>query len=128
MVMRDRQRFRQLGLTPQMNPATAININGIHSVGLNTSTTPITTIVSGLGPGEMVTFFSLGGPVTFATGGNIDLMGAPSVTLSGTIIFIRTDLGGPLWKPVGQWGPSATVPAAALDSSHESSLVARLGH
>jgi hypothetical protein len=104
------------GVTPQMNPATAININGIHSVGLNASTTPITTIISGLGPGEMVTFFTLGGPVTFAAGGNIDLMGAPMVTLTGTITFVRTDLGGPLWKPVAQWSPPATVPAAALNS------------
>jgi hypothetical protein len=100
------------GLTLQATPATAMNINGIHSVGLNPSMTPITIIQSGLGPGEMVTFFTLGGPVTFAAGGNIDLMGAPLITFTGTITFVRTDLGGPLWKVVSQWSPPATTVAA----------------
>jgi hypothetical protein len=91
------------GLTPQISPATSINIVGVHSVGLNPSSTPITTIQSSLGPGEMVTFFTLGGPVTFSAGGNIDLMGASSVTINGTMTFVRVDLGGLLWKPVSQY-------------------------
>jgi hypothetical protein len=93
------------GITTQMSPATSINIRGVHSVGLNPSTTPITTIQSSLGPGEMVTFFTFAGPVTFGPGGNIDLMGKTSITVNGTITFVRTDLGGPLWKPVAQWSP-----------------------
>jgi hypothetical protein len=103
------------GMSTQMSPATTINIQGIHSIGLNSSLTPITTVQSGLGPGEMVTFFTLGGPVTFATGGNIDLMGMPSLTVNGTITLVRTDLGGPLWKVVSQWNavPSSAPAATA---------------
>jgi hypothetical protein len=93
------------GLTTQLSPATSINIRGVHSIGLNPSSTPITTIQSGLGPGEMVTFFTLGGPVTFGPGGNIDLMGASTLTVDGTITFVRSDLGGVFWKPVSQWSP-----------------------
>jgi hypothetical protein len=93
------------GITTQMTPATSIHIRGVHSIGLNPSSTPITTIQSGLGPGEMVTFFTLGGPVTFGAGGNIDLMGMSALTVNGTITFIRSDLGGLAWKPVSQWSP-----------------------
>jgi hypothetical protein len=100
------------GITTQVLPANSINILGVHSIGLNASSTPITTIQSGLGPGEMVTFFSLGGPVTFGSGGNIDLMGMSTLTVDGTITFVRTDLGGVLWKPVSQWSPTASVPTA----------------
>jgi hypothetical protein len=107
------------GITPQITPATSININGVHSVGLNTSTTPIVTIQSGLGPGEMVTFFTLGGPVTFAAGGNVDLMGANSITLTGTITFVRVDLGGPLWKPVAQWTPPSAPGVKTAQFGHE---------
>jgi hypothetical protein len=99
------------GITTQINPATSINALGVHSIGLNPSTTPIMTIQSGLGPGETVTFYTLGGPVTFAAGGNIDLMGAPSVVVNGSITFIRSDLGGSSWKPVSQWTPPAPSPA-----------------
>ena len=100
------------GISTQVAPASTINIRGVHSVGLNTSATPITTIQSGLGPGEMVTFFTLGGPVTFGPGGNIDLMGMNSLTVNGTITFVRSDLGGSYWKPVSQWSPNAASPAA----------------
>jgi hypothetical protein len=95
------------GMSTQMSPAATINIQGVHSIGLNPSTTPITTIQSGLGPGEMVTFFTLSGPVTFGAGGNIDLMGMGQLTVSGTITFVRTDLGGLAWKPVSQWSPTS---------------------
>jgi hypothetical protein len=54
----------------------------------------------------------LGGPVTFGSGGNIDLMGMSTLTVDGTITFVRTDLGGVLWKPVSQWSPTASVPTA----------------
>jgi hypothetical protein len=100
------------GITTQMSPATSINIRGVHSIGLNPSPTPITTIQSALGPGEMVTFFVLGGSVTFGTGGNIDLMGMSSLTVNGTITLVRSDLGGSLWKVVSQWSPNVGVATA----------------
>jgi hypothetical protein len=104
------------GVTFQLSPATSINALGAHSVGLNPSATPITTIQSGLGPGETITFFTLAGSVTFAAGGNIDLMGASSIAVNGTITFIRSDLGGSLWKPVSQWSPPASTANAAVQS------------
>jgi hypothetical protein len=97
-------------LTTQMSPAAAIDIQGVHSIGLNPSPTAISTIHSGLGPGETVTFFTLGGPVTFQAGGNIDLMGQKTLTLAGTITLARVDLGGLKWIVVSQWSP--TVPPA----------------
>jgi hypothetical protein len=90
------------GITTQLAPAAAINIGGVHSVGLNPSATPITTIQSSLGPGEMVTFFTLNGSATFAAGGNIDLMGLQQVQVNGSITFVRNDLNGG-WTPVSQW-------------------------
>jgi hypothetical protein len=101
------------GITFQLTPATTTNTLGAHSVGLNPSVTPITTIQSGLGPGEMITFFTLGGAVTFAAGGNIDLMGTSSIVVNGSITFVRSDLGNPLWKPVSQWTPPASTPPVA---------------
>jgi hypothetical protein len=103
------------GLTTQMSPATTINILGVHTIGLNPSATPITTINSGLGPGEMVTFFVLGsGSVTFHSGGNIDLAGMMSLPVTGTVTMVRSDLGGLLWKIVSQWNPTLppTTPTA----------------
>jgi hypothetical protein len=114
------------GLTTQLSPATTINVRGVHSIGLNSSPTSIATINSQLGPGEMVTFFSLGGPVTFQAGGNIDLMGMTSLTVTGTITLVRTDLGGLFWKIVSQWSPTlppAPTPAVAqeiIGAQHES--------
>jgi hypothetical protein len=119
------------GITGQQSPAATINIRGVHSMGLNPSSTPITTIQSALGPGEMVTFFTLGGPVTFGAGGNIDLMGMSTLTLTGTITFVRSDLGGSLWKPVSQWAapaspPSPTAQAQKSDALHpQAHLVSR---
>jgi hypothetical protein len=103
------------GITMQMNPAASINIGGVHSVGLNASTTPITTIQSSLGPGEMATFFTWYGPVTFSSGGNIYLMGQNTLTVNGSITFVRNDLLGNLqWIPVSQW--SATAAASTAQS------------
>jgi hypothetical protein len=95
-------------ITTQMNPAASINIGGVHTVGLNPSTTPITTIQSSLGPGEMATLFTFAGPVTFASGGNINLMGQLSLVINGSITLVRNDLlGGLQWTPVAQWNTSA---------------------
>jgi hypothetical protein len=101
------------GISSQMSPATVIDIQGVHSIGLNSSPTPITTINSGLGPGEMVTFFTLGGQVIFQAGGNIDLMGMTTLPVTGTITMIRTDLGGQIWKIVSQWTPTFPAPPPA---------------
>ena len=97
------------GITTQVAPASSINIQGVHSIGLNSSTTPITTIQSSLGPGEMVTFFTFVGPVTFGSGGNINLMGFNTLTVNGSITFVRNDLlGGLQWIPVAQWSPNSS--------------------
>jgi hypothetical protein len=97
------------GITTQTNPAASINIQGAHSIGLNPSSTPITTIQSSLGPGEMVTFFTMAGAVTFGSGGNINLMGMSTLIVNGTITFVGSDLGGLMWEPVSQWTPNAAV-------------------
>jgi hypothetical protein len=95
------------GITTQLSPATIINIQGVHTIGLNPSSTPITTIRSTLGPGEMVTFFTFAGPATFSSGGNVNLTG--SVTVNGSITFVRNDLqGGLQWTPVSQWNQPTT--------------------
>ena len=97
------------GITTQLAPAPSINIQGAHSIGLNPSSTPITTIQSSLGPGEMVTLFTFAGSVVFGAGGNINLMGLGTLTVNGSITFIRNDLtGGLLWTPVSQWSPPAS--------------------
>jgi hypothetical protein len=103
------------GITTHLSPATSINIQGVHSIALNSSSTPITTIQSSLGPGEMVTFSTFIGPVTFASGGNIDLMGLKTLTVNGSITFVRNDLLGVSrqWTPVSQWSPSPAGLAAA---------------
>jgi hypothetical protein len=101
------------GVSAQLVPAPSINIRSAHTVGLASSTTAITTIQSALGPGETVTFFALGGPVVFGSGGNLNLMGAATITITGSITFMVSDLGGSSsWIPVSQWNPSsARVPA-----------------
>jgi hypothetical protein len=92
-------------ITAQITPAATLDIRGIHTIGLNPSPTPIKTLQSSLGPGETVTFYALKGSVVFAHGGNIDLMGIPSLTVSGSITFIRTDLGPASWRIFSQWTP-----------------------
>ena len=98
------------GITTQISPAATMDIGGAHTVGLNPSSTTITTIQSSLGPGEMVTFFLLAGTATFGTGGNISLPGTSSVVVSGSITFVRNDLTGAnaAWTPVAQWTPTAS--------------------
>ena len=92
------------GITAQVTPNSSINIGGAHTIGLSTSTAVISTIQSSLGAGETATFFTLNGPVTFSTGGNINLMGPRIVTVNGSITFMVSDLGAsPSWIPVSQW-------------------------
>jgi hypothetical protein len=98
------------GITTQITAATTINTHGVHSVGLNPSATPITTIQSTLGPGETVTLYTLSGTATLAPGGNINLMGQTSLTIDGTVTLVRTDLGGPFWVVVSQWTPTLPPP------------------
>ena len=93
------------GITTQLSPATVINIQGAHTIGLNPSATPITTIRSTLGPGEMATFFTFAGPVTFSPGGNINL--TATVTVNGSMTFVWNDLSSQ-WIPVSQWNQPAT--------------------
>ena len=92
------------GITAQVTSNSSINIGGAHTIGLSTSTAVISTIQSSLGTGETATFFTLDGPVTFSTGGNINLMGPRIVTVNGSITFMVSDLGAsPSWIPVSQW-------------------------
>ncbi len=108
------------GITSRLSPEASINIGGAHSVALTTSTTTIKTIQSSLGAGEMVTFFTINGPVTFGGGGNIKLMGSALLTFNGSITFAITDLGPtPSWVPVSQF--RATQTAFSPQKSHPSS-------
>lgn len=66
------------GIDAQMNPAATMNLGGYHTVMLQASATQMTTIVSQLGPGERITFFA-NGICSFATGGNITLVGGSGV-------------------------------------------------
>jgi hypothetical protein len=104
------------GITTQLTPAATLDIGGAHTVGLSPSATPIATIQSSLGPGEMVTFFMLSGTATFNSGGNINLAGASSITVDGSLTFVRNDLTGPAaaWTPVAQWSPGTSVPHAGF--------------
>jgi hypothetical protein len=132
VVYQDNEYFGSLnvpptsGITTQISAASTINIGGAHTIGINPdpSGTPITTIQSTLGPGEMVTFAALGGSVTFATGGNIGLPGANAVTVPGTITFIRNDLTGAQsqWWPVSQWSASS-APGFTLSTPQTSATV-----
>ena len=57
----------------------------------------------------MVTFFTFAGPAIFASGGNINLVNSSSVTVNGSITFVRIDLGG---FAVDTWrsGSQSTTP------------------
>jgi hypothetical protein len=105
------------GITGQITADSTINIGGSHTVGLIASTTPITTIQANLGAGETATFYATNGPVTFAAGGNISLMGAQSIVVNGTITFIVSDLGKtPFWVPISQWNPPSIDQSFSLSS------------
>jgi len=100
------------GITKEITAAPTINIGGAHTVGLLPSVGPISTIQANLGAGESATFYTVQGPVTFVSGGNINLMGMNSVVVNGSITFVVSDLSyAPTWVPVSQW--SAPPPQAA---------------
>jgi len=60
----------------------------------------------------MVTFFTWYGPATFTTGGNINLLGASTLVVNGSVTLMRIDLGGSQWIPVAQWSPPAAAATA----------------
>jgi hypothetical protein len=92
------------GITMRVTSDSSISIGGAHTIGLTSSTTPITKIHSSLGAGETATFFTINGRVTFAAGGNINLMGAQTLSINGSITFVVSDLGPtPSWVPISQW-------------------------
>jgi hypothetical protein len=112
------------GITNQITAASTINIGGSHTVGLVASTTPISTIEANLGAGETATFYTVSGPVAFASGGNINLMGAKSIAVEGSITFVVSDLGkAPSWVPISQWSPLASEAAFTLSSPTRSCTI-----
>jgi hypothetical protein len=118
------------GVTTQITPAATINIGGAHTVGLNPSATPITTIQGGHGAGELVTFFMLSGSAVFASGGNINLMGPNTITVTGSITFVRNDLTGQslAWVPLSQWTPNSASAGVGFNlSASPSSANVRAG-
>jgi hypothetical protein len=114
------------GITTGLAPATILNIGSASTVGLTPSSTPITTIQSSLGPGEMVTFFMLSGTGTFSSGGNINLLGPNSISVNGSITFVRNDLTGQssAWTPVAQWNPAAAAASGSFTVSVSPASVA----
>jgi len=98
------------GITPMIDAAATVNIGGAHTIAVNSSTTPISTIQSTLGPGETVTFLTVNGPVTFAGGGNIAILGSSTLTITGTITMVRSDVptSSSRWWPVSQWTATST--------------------
>jgi hypothetical protein len=100
------------GITLQLAPAATVNISGAHTIALSSSSTPITTIEATLGAGEMATFYATSGPIVFGSGGNINLLGANTLTVNGSITFVVTDASkSPTWVPVSQWSQSASAVA-----------------
>lgn len=111
------------GITMSVTSAPTVNIGGAHTISLSPSTTPITTIQATLGAGEAATFYTPNGPVVFGSGGNINLMGAGSISVHGSITFVVTDTGSaPSWIPVSQWTPPSPVAAGFTLSSSTSSV------
>lgn len=97
------------GITSQLVAADTIDIAGAHSIALTSSSTPVATIRSSLGPGEMITLFAIGAPITFVAGGNLNLIGANSVRIDGSITLIRTDWPSNQWTPIAEWSPRPTA-------------------
>lgn len=82
------------GVAFEITPAATLNVGAAKFIRLNRSATPITTLVSTLGPGETVTFRAIG-TASFATGGNVDLGTYPSPLILGageSATFIRSDV------------------------------------
>lgn len=84
------------GSTFQGTPAATLDIKCCKTVQLSASATSITTLKSGLMPGECVIFYASGGTVQFGTGGNLSL-GAYATPLiipsGGSCTFMRVDAG-----------------------------------
>lgn len=86
------------GVTFQGTPAATLDIKCCKSIQLSASATSITTLKSGLQPGEFVTFYPTGGTAQFATGGNLSFGSFPSplILASGdSATFVRVDAGTP---------------------------------
>lgn len=84
------------GSTFQGTPAATLDIKCCRTVQLSASATSITTLKSGLQPGESVTFYTTGGTAQFATGGNLNLGSnvSPLLVSSGdSVTFTRVDAG-----------------------------------
>lgn len=104
--------FPSSGITTEIQPAATIAIGNYKSILLDASATSITTLQSTMGPGEIVTFISLG-QAQFASGGNISLSNysSPLVLSSGdTATFIRSDLWTPAWRLMATSVAKTTVP------------------
>jgi hypothetical protein len=84
------------GVTYQGTPAATLDIRCAKTVQLSASATAITTLKSGLQPGERVTFYTTGGSAVFATGGNLSLgsQASPLIVNAGdSVTFMRVDAG-----------------------------------
>lgn len=101
------------GSTFQGTPAATLDIKCCRTVILSASATSITTLKSGLMPGETITFYTTGGSAQFATGGNISLgtQTSPMVVPSGdSATFMRVDAGTPAFVLVSLSTKTLTSP------------------
>jgi hypothetical protein len=88
------------GMTVQINATATIAAGRCKTVIVNTGSTAITTITSGLAPGEFLmlrAFGAAGTTVRLSTGGNIAIPGRTDVYLlqGQAILLVRIDLTGP---------------------------------
>lgn len=65
-------------ITLGLGAAATINCQANRNAFINTGATPVTTIQSSLGPGEILTIRANGGPVSFTTGGNLQFGTIPA--------------------------------------------------
>ena len=92
------------GSTFQGTPAATLDVKCCRTVQLSASATSITTLKSGLQPGETITFYTTGGSAQFATGGNLSLgnNSSPLVINTGdSVTFERVDQGAAAFVLVG---------------------------
>ena len=89
------------GVSVQLNvnagPPVSLDTQGFRDVTVNTSASVITVINSSLSPSEMLVVTALSGPLSFASGGNIQLPGSAaafSLPQNSSGIFKRGDLAG----------------------------------
>jgi len=101
------------GVTYQGTPAATLDVRCARTVILSASATSITTLKSGLQPGEFIAFYATGGSAQFATGGNISLgtQTSPMVIPSGdSATFMRVDAGAAAFVLVGLSTKTLTGP------------------